>query len=350
MPELHLDEVIDPHIHLFDVHNTPRPTQPLVKMLGWNEKLLRAGAKRLFPKATIAFFGEQNDLVNDYLTDNYRADTKSSKIGRYVHIEAGWKDKKPMDAVGETQWVAGLSDPPAAIVAHADLTLGDAVAPVLEGHKKASSTVRGIRHMLATHPNKGVMDFAPAAEISRTAAFRLGMEHLADFDLSFDAWAFSHQLIEVAELAAAVPDVATVLCHCGTPVGYAGEFHGVGVSERERELIAAQWRDGILAVAAQQNVSVKLSGLLMPVVGFGYEDAANKPDKNELVDRLGPLIRHCIDAFGPERCMVASNFPVDRVSASYDTIFDAMVELTATDGPEAQAAMFAGTAASFYRI
>jgi predicted TIM-barrel fold metal-dependent hydrolase len=350
MAELDLDEVIDPHIHLFDVHNTPRPTQPLVKMFGWNEKLLRTAAKRLFPKATIGFFGEQNDLINDYLTENYRADSAGSRVGRYVHIEAGWKDKKPMDAVGETEWVAALDDPPAAIVAHADLALGDAVVPVLEGHKNASETVRGIRHMLATHPNKGVMDFAHAPEVSRTAAFRLGMEQLGKHGLTFDAWAFSHQLNEVAELAAAVPQVETVLCHCGTPVGYAGEFQGVGVSQRERDLIASQWRDGISAVAAQPNVSVKLSGLLMPVVGFGYEDADKKPDKNELVDRLGPLVRHCIDAFGPQRCMVASNFPVDRVSASYGAVFDAMVELTASDGAQAQAAMFAGTAARFYRI
>ncbi len=347
---LSIAEPIDPHIHLFDVKNTPRPTQPLAKMFGWNEKLLRTMAKKMFPKSTLYAFGERNHLVVDYLPDHYRADTASSKIGRYVHIQAGWKDKTPMDAVGETEWLETLADKPAGIVAYADLALGADVAPVLAAHRKASDRVVGVRHMLSNHPAPAVMDFAEDSELSRTSGFRSGMEELAKAGLSFDAWAYGHQLGQVAELAAAVPEVDMVLDHCGTPVAHAGEFHGVGASAASRDRIAGEWRDGILAVAAQPHVRVKLSGLLMPVVGFGYEHTEDNPSSSELVDRLGPLIRHCIDAFGPERCMVASNFPVEKVSADYADWFDAMVELTSQDGAEAQAAMFAGTAAAFYKL
>ena len=350
MAELHLDEVIDPHIHLFDVAGTPRPTQRLVKMFGWNDKVLRTAAKVMFPRSVMNYFGADNSLISGYLTPNYRQDTASSKIGRYVHIEAGWKDKTPMDAVGETEWLESLDDPPAGIVAHADLALGIEVAPVLRAHKAASSRVKGIRHMMAKHPNKSVMAFAEDPDMSRTSEFRAGYEQLAEHELSFDAWVFSTQLGQVADLAEAVPEVPMVLCHCGTPAGYGGDFQGVGASQTARDQIAAQWRNGILMVAAQPHVRVKLSGLLMPVIGFGYEDAVTKPGASELVDKLGPLVRFCIDAFGPERCMVASNFPVDRVSASYEDLFNAMVELTATDGPQAQAQMFAGTAESFYQL
>ncbi len=350
MAELHLDEVIDPHIHLFDVAGTPRPTQPLAKMFGWNDKVLRTAAKVLFPKPTMHFFGEDNNLLSDYMPPDYRADTASSKVGRYVHIEAGWKDKDPLDPVGETEWLETLADPPAGIVAHADLNLGAAVAPVLKAHKAASSQVRGIRHTLSVHVNPAVMPFAEDADMSRTANFRKGYEQLAEHELSYDAWAYSTQLSQIAELAEAIPEVPMVLCHAGTPVGYGGDFQGVGATEAARNQIAAQWRNGMLMVAAQPHVRVKLSGLLMPVLGFGYENAATKPGVPELVDKLGPLVRFCIDTFGPERCMVASNFPVDRVSANYSDVFDAMVELTAEDGQAAQAQMFAGTAESFYRL
>lgn len=204
--------------------------------------------------------------------------------------------------------------------------------------------------MLAMHPNPNVMAFAEDPDMSLTTDFRKGYELLAEHELSFDAWAFSTQLGQVAKLAEAIPEVPIVLCHAGTPAGYGGDFQGVGSSQTARDQIAAQWRNGILMVAAQPHVRVKLSGLLMPVVGFGYENATVKPGVAELVERLGPLVRFCIDAFGPERCMVASNFPVDRVSASYADVFQAMIELTATDGPDAQAQMFAGTAESFYRL
>ena len=149
-------EIIDPHIHLFDVHGTPRPTQQFVRLFGWNERLLRAMLKRMFPKPTVSFFGERTSLVNDYLTSEYRADSVTSEVGRYVHVQAGWKDKTPMDAVGETEWLESLADPPAAIVAHADLQQGSDIAPVLAAHTRASGRTRGIRHMLAHHRADGL--------------------------------------------------------------------------------------------------------------------------------------------------------------------------------------------------
>jgi predicted TIM-barrel fold metal-dependent hydrolase len=343
-------EIIDPHIHLFDVHNTPRPTQRFVQLFGWNERLLRAMLKRMFPKPTVAFFSERTSLVSDYLTPEYRADSVTSDVGRYVHIEAGWKDKTPMDAVGETAWLESLADPPAAIVAHADLAQGAAISSVLAAHRAASSRVRGIRHMLSHHQVEGVMDFAEDEHLSQDPGFRAGFDQLAEHDLSFDAWCYSGQLGQVAELAASNSNVPLVLCHVGTPVGWAGEFQGVGVSAQERARISDEWLEGLQAVAANAHAHVKISGLLMPALGFGYERASRRPTASELVDRFGPLVRPTIEAFGVDRCMVASNFPVDRVSADYNVVFDALVELTNQDGPDAQAKMFGGNAADFYRI
>lgn len=67
MVQMPVDEFVDPHIHLFDLKGTPRPMQPLGKMFGWNESVLRFMAKKLMPNDTISFFGEQTDLLSDYL-------------------------------------------------------------------------------------------------------------------------------------------------------------------------------------------------------------------------------------------------------------------------------------------
>ncbi len=350
MLEMPVDEVIDPHVHLFDLRGTPRPMQPLGRVFGWNEWLLRAAARRLMPTDAVDFFGQRTALLGDYLPEHLRADARTSRVGRYVHVQAGWADNQPLEPVGETTWLETFDDGPAAIVGHADLTLGHAVGSVLAAHVDASPSFRGIRHSLSWHPDPGVMDFAPDGAMMSTPEFRVGLRRLADDGLTFDAWCYGHQLHDLAALAGEAPEVDIVLCHVGTPVGYGGPFAGVGGSAQERARIGDEWRRGIDAVADRPNVWCKLSGMLMPVLGFGYEHAPASPSVAELAERLGPLVDHCIDAFGADRCMIASNFPVDQVSCDYETVTRAMLEITDRRGEDAQQAMFADVAARFYRL
>jgi len=350
MLDMPVDEMLDAHIHLFNLKGTPRPMQPLGKLFGWNERVLRFMATKLMPDDTVNFFGPGTPLLADYMPVDYRADVESSGVGRYVHVQAAWTDKRPLDPVGETVWLESLDDGPAAIIGYADLSLGADVAPVLAAHNAASTRMRGIRHMLAWHHDKTVMNHAVRPRLAHDPRFREGFDRLTEHGLSFDAWCYSAQIDEVSALAQHNPDVPMVLCHMGTPIGIGGEFGGIGVSEQERARIAGEWRDGISGLALNKHVNCKLSGLLMPVLGFGYEHSKKSPSVAELVGRLSPMIEHCIDAFGPERCMVASNFPVDKVAVTYETMTKAMLEMTHRYGLEAQQAMFAGTAETFYRI
>jgi predicted TIM-barrel fold metal-dependent hydrolase len=350
MLDMPVDEMIDAHIHLFNLTGTPRPMQPLGRLFGWNEHVLRFMATRLMPDDAVTFFGPGTALLGDYMPADYRADASPSLVGRYVHVQAGWTDKRPLDPVGETIWLESLDDGPAAIVGHADLALGARVAPVLAAHNAASPRMRGIRHMLSWHENKNVMNHATQPRLAHGPTFRAGFDQLAEHGLSFDAWCYGAQIDEVSALAQHNPDVPMVLCHVGTPVGIAGEFGGIGVSEQERARIADAWRDAVSGLAQNGHVHCKLSGLLMPVLGFGYEHAKKQPTVAELVERLSPMVEHCIDAFGPQRCMIASNFPVDKVAVTYETMTKAMLEMTHRYGLEAQQAMFAGTAEAFYRI
>jgi len=90
----------------------------------------------------------------------------------------------------------------------------------------------------------------------------------------------------------------------------------------------------------------------MPIVGFGYHERENPPSHRELVDAMAPHIAKGIELFGVDRCMFASNFPMDKVSSSYSAIFDAYLAIAdgLGLGAEAKEKLFAGTASSFYRL
>jgi len=197
------------------------------------------------------------------------------------------------------------------IVGRIDLR-SDAVDEVLAAHREASPRFRGVRQILSHHPDKSVMNGCDEPELYRDERWRRGFARLGR-ELSFEAMVYEHQLAGVSELAAAFPETAIVLCHAGTPVGGGGPFGSVGTDQKARTAILDQWRAGMTRLAEQPNVYVRLSGLAMPCLGWGYCDGA-APDAAGVARDLGPLVDHAIGAFGANRCMFASNFPVDKVS------------------------------------
>ena len=172
------------------------------------------------------------------------------------------------------------------------------------------------------------------------SAFRAGFARLAPLGLSFDAWVLEPQLGEVAELASAHPDTSIVLDHVGTPLGI-GRYAG-----RRRERFAV-WRAAIERLAERPNVTVKLGGLAMPFCGF---ERSSAPSSAELADQWRPYVETCIAAFGPERCMFESNFPVDLYTCSYRTLWNALKRLASGASTDEKAALFSGTARRVYRL
>lgn len=344
---------VDPHIHLWEVRRNDRQVRPLVRLLGWNRRLLVGAAKLAFPKDLIAFFTDDNYVIVDHLPEAYLADARPAGVSRFVHIQAGWRDARPLDPVGETEWLEGLrrggAEALAGIVAYADLRLGARVGEVLDAHLAASAAVRGVRYMLAWHDHPMVHSFAPAPRLARDATWRRGFEALVDRGLSFDAWVYHSQLADVAALARDYPEARIVLCHAGTPVGALGPFHGVGASAGERARVLGAWREGMAAVAEQPNVWCKISGLGMPIVGLGYHARAAPPSVDELAEAIAPLAGGALDAFGVERCMFGSNFPVDKVSVDFATLWAAYRAIADERGADARK-LFADNAARFYRL
>ena len=343
--------IIDAHIHLWDQRRTPRKGSPLVKALGWRKDLMLWVARKVFPQDQIDFYGVPDHVLSDYLPPHYRSDASAREVVGVVHVQAGWEAKGPLGPVGETRWLEHLATPLLrGIVGYADLGLGAAVGPVLDAHAAASERFRGIRYMLAHHPDKRVHSYCADANRCRDPAWRAGYAQLAERGLSFDAWIYAHQLGEITALAREFPEVPVILDHGGGPVGIGGPFAGIGPTAAHRADAAERWRDGIRALAELPHVSVKLSGLAMPLLGWGYHARAQPPEAAGVAADLGPLVTFLIETFGVARCMFASNFPVDKASMSWSTLVDAFERILADRTDAERRALFHDNAARIYRL
>jgi predicted TIM-barrel fold metal-dependent hydrolase len=297
-----------------------------------------------------------------YQLDELLADIQGGHNVRstvFVEARAMYRDGESdaMRPVGEVEYVQGIAAASASglygdvraaagIVGHANLNLGDRVRPVLEALQAASpNRFRGIRHSV-------VWDDDPAIENTAlhrmkgqlgTDAFRAGARVLADMGHSFEGWLYFHQLPELADFARAVPELPIVLNHIGGLI-----LTGPYASRRDEVL--ATWRAGIADVAKCPNVVVKLGGIGMPIKGFDWAYRATPIGSEELADSMAPLIHYCIEQFGPERSMFESNFPVDKVSYSYNVLYNAFKRLSSGYSPSERAAMFHDTAARVYRL
>src|SRR5712671_5184983 len=234
----------------------------------------------------------------------------------------------------------------AGIVGHADLALGAPVEKVLEAMIAAGGgRFRGIRFITATHPDQA----AWGSLVNRPAGLLLdqkvreGFARLAPLGLSFDAWMYHTQLGELVELARAFPETPIVLDHVGGAIGL-GRYAG------KRDEVFAEWSRRIRELAACPNVHVKLGGLGMRMFGFTHHTGELPPSSEELAAAWRPYIETCIAAFGPERAMFESNFPVDKGSCSYAALWNAFKRITAGCSAAEKAALFAGTATKFYKL
>ena len=167
--------------------------------------------------------------------------------------------------------------------------------------------------------------------------------HLAPRGLTFEAWCYHTQLPDLLALARAFPDTTIILDHCGGPLGV-GPYAGRG------DEVFAEWKRAIAPLAECPNVVAKLGGLVMEVNGFGFHHRARPPTSQELTEATRRYYETTIGLFGVERCMFESNFPVDKVSCSYNVLWNSFKRLTAGYSRSEKASLFHDTAARVYRL
>jgi predicted TIM-barrel fold metal-dependent hydrolase len=233
----------------------------------------------------------------------------------------------------------------AGIVSFADLTLGDRVGAVLDAHVAASSRFRGIRHAAGWDASEAVRNSHtnPPPGLYLDSGFRRGFAELAKRGLSFDAWLYHPQIPELTDLAKAFSDTTIVLDHFGGPLG-------IGPYAGKRAEIFRSWKTAIATLAGCRNVVAKLGGLVMPLNGFGFHKRDVPATSAELADATREWYLHAIDSFGPARCMFESNFPVDRVSASYAVLWNSFKRIAAAFSEAEKSALFHDTATRVYRL
>ena len=331
--------IIDPHHHLWDL----RP-----RMAAFTEPLhpfLAAVARTPY-----------------YTFDQLLADTQAGhRIIGTIFMECGafYRAGAPDDlkSVGEVEYVGGVAAQSASglygelracagIVGHADLLLGERVGIVLDTLSAAGNgRFRGVRHSAAWDADGDVLgpSFRPAKGLLADKVFHEGFAQLAPRNMSFDAWVLEPQIPEVTALARAFPDTQIVLDHCGTPLGI-GSYAGTLDDN------FARWQASIRELATCPNVSVKLGGLAMAFCALPAEGPEAGLSSETLAALWKPYIDTCIEAFGANRAMFESNYPVDKWGASYATLWNTFKRLAAGASTDEKHALFAGTAARVYGV
>jgi L-fuconolactonase len=297
-----------------------------------------------------------------YLLDEFLADISGGhniKSTIFIECRAMYRanESDPMRVLGETEFVNGIAAMSASgqygptrvaagIVGHADLSLGDAVTPILEAHITAGcGRFRGIRHQVSwdksdeirnalTHPPEGLLG---------DAKYREGFARLAPLNLSFEGWLYHTQIPELTDIARAFPATTIILNHFGGPLGL-GPYAG------KRDDVMVGWKKDIAELATCENVHAKLGGINMKANGFGWHDRDAPPTSEILAEATRPYYDHAIEHFGPDRCLFESNFPVDKVSCSYTVLWNTFKRIAAGFSADDKAKMFHDTAARVYRL
>lgn len=345
-----LEEAIDPGLPIIDSHHHL-----------WGKSLTTLMGKSINDPtlSDFEFVSANNDR---YLFEDYSGDiAMGHNIVASVFVQAhsmynadgpAWRA-----SVGETEFVNGIaamsasglygpSRIAAGIVGQADLCDGAHIDELLDTHiKVGNGRFKGIRQSAAWDADPSVLGMlnGKRPELYLQPEFRAGFARLAPLGLTFDAWLLEPQLDDLVDLARQFPNTDIVLDHAGTPLG-------VGPYKGSHEARFATWRSSMRALAEVPNVHVKLGGLGMPFVNLEGCLAHPRYSSTTLAARWKPYIVECIEAFGASRCMFESDFPVDRGTADYATVWNAFKRIVEGASPEEKSMLFAGTARRFYRL
>lgn len=298
-----------------------------------------------------------------YMFDDYLADVQSGhNIVSSVYVETtafSRQDGPEIErSLGELEFANGMGALGASgvfgdsriaerIVAHAELSAGDAVGAVLDkALALAPERLAGVRQVTIFHKREEAyrgVPYRPPEGLMATDKFRAGVAQLAPRGLTCDIAVWDPQLGEVEDLVRAFPETTFILNHMGTPVA-------VDLDEKGRMDVFRTWRQALRRLAELPNVHCKISGLGMPVWGFGLEhnDGANTSEM--LARAWRPYVETALEAFGFDRCMAASNYPPDARSAGFVPLWNAL-KLCVQDCSDAErAALFSQTAGKVYAI
>ena len=297
--------IVDAHHHLWDLNNEHTKYSWLMVTEGE------------------AFFGDYGAIRKSYLLEDYINDAQNQNIIKSVHVQAEHDDDKP---VNETAWLQSLADNhssklPNAIVAFADFSKNN-IVEILDGHQEYKNT-KGIRQILSF--NKEEPKYSHASEdFMKNTTWVENFKNIRNRNLSFDIQIYKHQMQDAADLANKYDDVLFILNHTGEPCYQTEEY-------------IQSWEENMKKLAKCENVAAKISGLGM----F---------DPQWTIDSTRIFVEKTIQIFGIDRCMFASNFPVDKIFNTFDNYWESFKEITKNYSENDKKLLFSSNAEKFYRI
>lgn len=257
-------------------------------------------------------------------------------------------------SLGETEFVRGQAAMSASgefgharacdvMFGNVDLTLGGAAEPLLEQHIEASGgRFRGVRLSSGWHPDDRIQNVSEQPGLLVDPRVNEAAAVVTRMGLSLDCWVYHTQLDEVAQIADAHPDLTIILNHVGSPI-LGGPYRG------KTNDVFQEWKAEIVRVSERGNVFVKLGAL--PIRMPSYDgDRSLPPGSEEVAAAWRPWMETCIEAFGPERSMYESNFPVQKRWCSYQVCWNAFKRISAGVSMAEKIDLFSGAAARAYRI
>jgi predicted TIM-barrel fold metal-dependent hydrolase len=302
--------IVDAHHHYWDVTRNPHP---------WLTDLPR-----------IAFrYGDYGPICSDYLPADYAAASGQHRVLRHVLMEGEWT---PQDPTGEAVWMQQLAsahpvphERPHAMAAQIWLDRAD-VGEVLHAYRQPplAEFVRSVRHKpRCTTQHLHTPDWAEPGSM-RCPLWREGYAQLEAAGLMFELQASWWHMPEAAELARDFPGIPMIVNHAGMP------------GARDDVTLAA-WRKALRPLAAYSNVWVKISGL-------GVQGQPWTPEQQQ------PVLQALLSDFGPDRCMLASNHPVDGLVVSLSDLWSGFKQLSRCLPPDTRLAIFCDNAVSLYHL
>jgi len=269
---------------------------------------------------------EKSPFDKTYLPENYLLDNIEFKVVKCVNIQG---DFWPYDPVKESKWLQSIADQhgyPHGIIGSADLSDPEATEKQLQIQIKECRNFRGIRFMLDYHPTDASKRQTSRPDWMTDPTWLKSFALLEKDNLIFDCQVLPCQLIDAAKVAATYPKIQIILNHTGLPYG-----------RTDKDF--KEWKDGMTALSEQKNVAVKISGLGMTEPEF-------------TVDSIRPYVTTTLTLFGLDRCMFASNFPVDKKFSDIGKIWNAFEEICDDMGlsEKDKTALFHDNACRFYKV
>jgi predicted TIM-barrel fold metal-dependent hydrolase len=297
-----------------------------------------------------------------YLADQLLADLKTGHMVRAtVFAECSFMYRADGDprfaSVGEVEYINGIAAAFASncygpiracagIVGRVDLTMGAYAGEVLRAClERAPDRFRGIRQMAGwdESPEVSTLMRPPPKDLLLDSRFREGFAQLGPLGLSFDGMCYHPQLPQLIDLVDAFPDTTVVVNHLGGLVRR-------GPYRNDPDAVLKGWTKNIRELGKRPNTFMKIGGLAMRSFGFDFIDRDLPPTSTELAEAWRPLVETCIEAFGPERTMFESNFPVDRAGVSYRVLWNTYKRIAASYSESEKKSLFAGAAIRAYRL